>query len=226
LASGGEVLDYIVASGRIEESEARGFFKQIVSAVEYLHFHGIAHRDLKSENFLLDGSKNIKLSGKHLLALTISLDFGLSSNVEIEKKNMLTSCGSPVYSAPELLEGKSYDGKAVDCWSLGINLYAMVVGDLPFTSSNVNELHEMVCNGDYDIPDDVSPDCRDLITHLLRVNPKKRFTIRDIKEHVWFTEGLNIIGLDKSRNIKTEPVKESDLNMKIIEEMEQVDIFK
>jgi serine/threonine protein kinase len=138
---------------------------------------------------------------------------------------VVTSCGSTVYSAPELLEGLPYDGKAVDCWSLGINLYAMVVGDLPFTSPNVSELHEMVCNGDYDIPDDVSPDCRDLITHLLRVNPKKRFTLRDVKEHVWFTGGLNIIGLDRSNPINIEPLKASDLNMKIIEEMDQVVAF-
>jgi serine/threonine protein kinase len=100
----------------------------------------------------------------------------------------------------------------------------MAVGDLPFTSPNVRELHEFACNGDYEIPEDLSPECRDLIDHLLRVNPKKRFTIRDIKEHVWFTEGLNIIGLDRSKNVKnmTVPLKESDLNMKIIEEMEQV----
>lgn len=82
----------------------------------------------------------------------------------------------------------------------------------------------MVCNVDYTIPEDVSPECKDLITHLLRVNPKKRFSVRDIKEHNWFTEGLNIIGLDKSgrAKVKTGPQTEADLDILIIEEMEQV----
>jgi serine/threonine protein kinase len=224
LTNGGDILDYIVARGRIVESEARGFFKQILSAVEYLHSHGITHRDLKPEHFLLDGSKNIKLTGKQLLNFIVLL---VSRSFEVDDKNMVTSCGSTVYSSPELLEGIPYYGKAVDCWSLGVSLYAMVVGDLPFTSPNVSELHEMVCNGDFDIPDDVSPECRDLITHLLRVKPKKRFTIRDIKEHVWFTEGLNIIGPERSNptSFKTEPLKASDLNMTVIKEMDQVDAF-
>jgi serine/threonine protein kinase len=103
-------------------------------------------------------------------------------------------------------------------------LYVMVVGDLPFTSPNVNELHEMVCKGDYNIPVDVSPKCRELINHLLRVNPKQRLTICDVKVHVWFTGGLNTIGLKRAKSL-TGLLNASDLNMTVIKEMDQVDAF-
>ncbi|KAI8829753.1 kinase-like domain-containing protein [Chytridium lagenaria] len=131
-ASGGEVLDYIVAHGRLKEKEARKFIGQIVSALEYCHNLNIAHRDLKSENLLLDTDMSIKIS-----------DFGLS-NIFEQGKTLGTCCGSPVYSAPELIEGKRYVGPK---WT----------HDLPFANSNLTALYESILKGKYDVPDFLSP---------------------------------------------------------------------
>ena len=104
LASGGEMLDIITNKGKMTEDEARKYFRQIVSAVDYCHSHNIVHRDLKAENFLLDDQENIKIS-----------DFGLSNAFD-PSKHLNTCCGSPVYSAPELIESKKYIGPEVDIW--------------------------------------------------------------------------------------------------------------
>jgi len=116
---GGELFDYIVANGVVKEKEARQFFRQIVSAVEYCHANLIVHRDLKPENLLLDADGNIKIS-----------DFGLSNMIEPGK--LLDSfCGSPLYAAPEILLAERYVGPPVDVWSMGVILYALLCGHLP-----------------------------------------------------------------------------------------------
>jgi serine/threonine protein kinase len=144
-ASGGSLFEYIISQGRIHESEAKILVKQMVSAFSYMHGLNIAHRDIKAENILLDYLKNIKIT-----------DFGLS--ISHEPKSLLsTACGSPIYSAPEVIDGKRYSGSEADVWSLGINIYAMVVGDLPFADSNVSALYASICKGHYTVPEFVSP---------------------------------------------------------------------
>ncbi|XP_054651512.1 MAP/microtubule affinity-regulating kinase 3a isoform X15 [Dunckerocampus dactyliophorus] len=170
-ASGGEVFDYLVAHGRMKEKEARAKFRQIVSAVQYCHQKHIVHRDLKAENLLLDADMNIKIA-----------DFGFSNEFTLGNK-LDTFCGSPPYAAPELFQGKKYDGPEVDVWSLGVILYTLVSGSLPFDGQNLKELRERVLRGKYRIPFYMSTDCENLLKRFLVLNPAKRGTL-EVREDV------------------------------------------
>uniref|UniRef100_A0A8C2FVV1 non-specific serine/threonine protein kinase n=1 Tax=Cyprinus carpio TaxID=7962 RepID=A0A8C2FVV1_CYPCA len=176
-ASGGEVFDYLVAHGRMKEKEARAKFRQIVSAVQYCHQKRIVHRDLKAENLLLDADMNIKIA-----------DFGFSNEFIIGSK-LDTFCGSPPYAAPELFQGKKYDGPEVDVWSLGVILYTLVSGSLPFDGQNLKELRERVLRGKYRIPFYMSTDCENLLKKLLVLNPGKRGSLEQIMEDRWMNVG-------------------------------------
>uniref|UniRef100_A0A4W3JR34 MAP/microtubule affinity-regulating kinase 3 n=1 Tax=Callorhinchus milii TaxID=7868 RepID=A0A4W3JR34_CALMI len=172
-ASGGEVFDYLVAHGRMKEKEARAKFRQIVSSVQYCHQKCIVHRDLKAENLLLDADMNIKIA-----------DFGFSNEFTIGNK-LDTFCGSPPYAAPELFQGKKYDGPEVDVWSLGVILYTLVSGSLPFDGQNLKELRERVLRGKYRIPFYMSTDCENLLKKLLVLNPVKRGSLEQIMKDRW-----------------------------------------
>ncbi|XP_021336197.1 MAP/microtubule affinity-regulating kinase 3a isoform X1 [Danio rerio] len=177
-ASGGEVFDYLVAHGRMKEKEARAKFRQIVSAVQYCHQKRIVHRDLKAENLLLDGDMNIKIA-----------DFGFSNEFMVGSK-LDTFCGSPPYAAPELFQGKKYDGPEVDVWSLGVILYTLVSGSLPFDGQNLKELRERVLRGKYRIPFYMSTDCENLLKRFLVLNPAKRGTLEQIMKERWINSGF------------------------------------
>ncbi|VTJ64745.1 Hypothetical predicted protein [Marmota monax] len=176
-ASGGEVFDYLVAHGRMKEKEARAKFRQIVSAVQYCHQKYIVHRDLKAENLLLDADMNIKIA-----------DFGFSNEFTVGNK-LDTFCGSPPYAAPELFQGKKYDGPEVDVWSLGVILYTLVSGSLPFDGQNLKELRERVLRGKYRIPFYMSTDCENLLKKLLVLNPIKRGSLEQIMKDRWMNVG-------------------------------------
>uniref|UniRef100_A0A4X2K6V9 Serine/threonine-protein kinase MARK2 n=1 Tax=Vombatus ursinus TaxID=29139 RepID=A0A4X2K6V9_VOMUR len=176
-ASGGEVFDYLVAHGRMKEKEARAKFRQIVSAVQYCHQKFIVHRDLKAENLLLDADMNIKIA-----------DFGFSNEFTFGTK-LDTFCGSPPYAAPELFQGKKYDGPEVDVWSLGVILYTLVSGSLPFDGQNLKELRERVLRGKYRIPFYMSTDCENLLKKFLILNPSKRGTLEQIMKDRWMNVG-------------------------------------
>mmetsp|Transcript_9707 Transcript_9707/g.18514 ORF Transcript_9707/g.18514 Transcript_9707/m.18514 type:complete len:514 (+) Transcript_9707:61-1602(+) len=175
---GGELFDYIVSRGRLEESEARRMFQEIISGVEYCHSHMVVHRDLKPENLLLDADNHIKLA-----------DFGLSSVMK-DGNFLKTSCGSPNYAAPEVISGSMYAGPEVDVWSCGVILYAILCGSLPFDDENIRNLFRKIKGGVYSIPSYVSPHARDLVTKMLLVEPVKRITIAEIRAHPWFQENL------------------------------------
>ncbi|GMP30635.1 hypothetical protein CsSME_00005210 [Camellia sinensis var. sinensis] len=128
----GELFDYIVEKGRLQEDEARNFFQQIISGVEYCHRNMVVHRDLKPENLLLDSKCNVKIA-----------DFGLS-NIMRDGHFLKTSCGSPNYAAPEVISGKLYAGPEVDVWSCGVILYALLCGTLPFDDENIPNLFKKI----------------------------------------------------------------------------------
>ncbi|CAM4410868.1 unnamed protein product [Lepidochelys olivacea] len=172
-AKNGEMFDHLTSNGHLSESEARKKFWQILSAVEYCHSHHIVHRDLKTENLLLDASMNIKLA-----------DFGFG-NFYKSGEPLSTWCGSPPYAAPEVFEGKEYEGPHLDIWSLGVVLYVLVCGSLPFDGPNLPTLRQRVLEGRFRIPYFMSQDCETLIRRMLVVDPTKRITIAQIKQHKW-----------------------------------------
>ena len=174
--SKGDIISYLIENDTFDESSACKIFQQIISSLEYLHKNNICHRDIKPENILLTENLDAKLS-----------DFGLSKYF---KKNELlnTSCGSPIYAAPEMLQGKSYDGTKIDIWSLGISLYMMISGELPFSVDDENDIKTLIDNvikGYYKELEYMSPECKDLIRRMLETNPEKRITLEEIKRHKW-----------------------------------------
>ncbi|XP_037679637.1 serine/threonine-protein kinase MARK2-like [Choloepus didactylus] len=176
-ASGGELFEHLVVHGSMTEKEARDKFRQIVSAVQYCHQKYVVHRDLKLENLLLDADMNIKIS-----------DFGFSNELRFGEK-LHTFCGSPPYAAPELFQGQEYDGQAVDVWSLGVILYTMVTGSLPFVGEDLKELRERVLRGEYNIPFHVSMECENLLRKCLVLNSSKRGTLEHIMRDLWMNIG-------------------------------------
>ncbi|XP_036090339.1 5'-AMP-activated protein kinase catalytic subunit alpha-2 isoform X1 [Rousettus aegyptiacus] len=176
--SGGELFDYICKHGRVEEMEARRLFQQILSAVDYCHRHMVVHRDLKPENVLLDAHMNAKIA-----------DFGLS-NMMSDGEFLRTSCGSPNYAAPEVISGRLYAGPEVDIWSCGVILYALLCGTLPFDDEHVPTLFKKIRGGVFYIPEYLNRSVATLLMHMLQVDPLKRATIKDIREHEWFKQDL------------------------------------
>ncbi|XP_050430927.1 MAP/microtubule affinity-regulating kinase 3-like isoform X3 [Adelges cooleyi] len=197
-ASGGEVFDYLVLHGRMREKEARAKFRQIVSAVQYCHQKRIIHRDLKAENLLLDAEMNIKIA-----------DFGFSNEFTPGGK-LYTFCGSPPYAAPELFQGKRYDGPEVDVWSLGVILYTLVSGSLPFDGSTLRELRERVLRGKYRIPFYMSTDCENLLKKFLVLNPLKRASLEVIMKDKWMNLGYDGEGGEGELKPYIEPAVSGD----------------
>jgi len=172
--SGGELFDYIVKHGKLKEDDARRFFQQIISGVDYCHRHNVVHRDLKPENLLLDHTLNVKIA-----------DFGLSNMMQ-DGEFLRTSCGSPNYAAPEVISGKLYAGPEVDIWSCGVVLYALLCGTLPFDDEHVTTLFRKIKSGNFPIPDYLNKSVVTLLIHMLQTDPMKRATIEDIRKHDWF----------------------------------------
>ncbi|KAI0514563.1 protein kinase SNF1 [Xylaria bambusicola] len=176
--AGGELFDYIVAHGRLDEQKARRFFQQMICAVEYCHRHKVVHRDLKPENLLLDDQLNVKIA-----------DFGLS-NIMTDGNFLRTSCGSPNYAAPEVISGKLYAGPEVDVWSCGVILYVLLVGRLPFDDDHIPSLFAKIQRGVFTVPQWINSEVADLIRKMLQTNPVQRATIEDIRQDPWFSKDL------------------------------------
>ncbi|KAF8260293.1 hypothetical protein EI94DRAFT_1749033 [Lactarius quietus] len=182
-ASGGELFDHILAHRYLKEKDACRLFAQLISGVWYIHQRKIVHRDLKLENLLLDRNRNV-----------IITDFGFANRFEHRSDDLMqTSCGSPCYAAPELVisEG-AYVGSAVDIWSCGVILYAMLAGYLPFDDDpanpdgdNINLLYRYIVNTPLSFPDYISPEARDLLSIMLQPDPQRRAELSLVMQHPW-----------------------------------------
>ncbi|CAL2268618.1 unnamed protein product [Prunus armeniaca] len=177
---GGELFDK-VSKGKLKEDVARKYFQQLISAVDYCHSRGVCHRDLKPENLLLDENENLKVS-----------DFGLSALGESKRQDGLlhTTCGTPAYVAPEVINRKGYDGTKADIWSCGVILYVLLAGYLPFHDSNLMEMYRKIGKGDFKFPNWCSPEVRKLLSKILDPNPKTRISMAKIMQNSWFRKGL------------------------------------
>ncbi|XP_071749104.1 serine/threonine-protein kinase SIK3 [Lepeophtheirus salmonis] len=192
-AKNGEIFDFVAEKGRLTEGKAGHWFGQILSALDYLHSLGIVHRDLKAENLLLDQEMNVKLA-----------DFGFS-NYYSPGHLLSTWCGSPPYAAPELFEGKEYIGPKADIWSLGVVLYVLVSGSLPFDAPTLQELKSRVLSCQYRVPFFLSNECESLLKGLLVLEPEKRFSLKQIASHPWIKKNYKCEGTQKTLPQKSQP---------------------
>ncbi|CAL9105966.1 CBL-interacting protein kinase 32-like isoform X2 [Musa acuminata AAA Group] len=178
--TGGELFDKISNHGRMREDEARRYFQQLVNAVDYCHSRGVYHRDLKLENLLLDEYGNLKVS-----------DFGLSAlSQQIRGDGLLhTTCGTPNYVAPEVIEDRGYDGATADLWSCGVILFVLLAGYLPFDDDNLMTLYKKISAAEFTYPSWLSFDAMRLIARILDPNPETRLTVPEILEDAWFRKG-------------------------------------
>jgi len=204
----GELYDYLVVHGKMKEKEARIKFRQILSAISYCHKKRVIHRDLKAENLLLDSNNNIKIA-----------DFGFSNNFDPYDK-LDTFCGSPPYAAPELFQGRRYTGPEVDVWSLGVILYVMTTGCLPFNGKNLQEVREAVCRGKYRIPFFITDSCEKLIKKFLVRDPSKRASLDLFRDDPWINEGFTDSPIDVNLD---ETIEKDDEIIDMIVEKYNVD---
>ncbi|XP_050372089.1 CBL-interacting serine/threonine-protein kinase 4 [Argentina anserina] len=182
LATGGELFAKIARHGKLPESLARRYFQQLVSALRFCHESGVAHRDVKPQNLLLDGNGDLKVS-----------DFGLSALPEQLKNGLLhTACGTPAYTAPEVLYRVGYDGSKADAWSCGVILFVLLAGHLPFDDSNLVAMHKKIQRRDYVIPAAVSKPARRIIYQLLDPNPNTRLSVGAVMEKPWFQRAIDL----------------------------------
>ncbi|KAJ7102910.1 hypothetical protein C8R44DRAFT_887632 [Mycena epipterygia] len=177
--NGGQLLDFIIAHGRLRERVARKFARQIASALDYCHRNNVVHRDLKIENILISQSGNIKI-----------IDFGLS-NLYNPSAHLSTFCGSLYFAAPELLNAKLYTGPEVDIWSFGVVLYTLVCGKVPFEDESMPALHAKIKRGLVEYPVWLSAECKHLLTRMLVINPLRRAPLSEIFAHPWMVRGYS-----------------------------------
>ncbi|KAJ6627789.1 hypothetical protein B0H10DRAFT_1991897 [Mycena sp. CBHHK59/15] len=195
---GGELFDFLVNRGRLPAAEALEYFKQIVYGLNYAHTFSIIHRDLKPENILIASLSPplIKIA-----------DWGMAAfappSLQLE-----TSCGSPHYASPEIVNGERYQGNATDIWSCGVILYALLTGRLPFDDKNVKILLSKVKSGKYEMPTWIDPLAMDLLSRMLVVDVSRRITIPEILSHPWLLSTSKPL-TDKLRPLSNPPLPPS-----------------
>jgi len=176
------LFDKIANEGKLPEDKARFYFKQLVEGLEHCHNNGVCHRDLKPENLLLDTDGNLKISDFGFSTLNIG-DADGDGNTRAELLH--TTCGTPNYVAPEVLGKDGYDGKKADVWSIGVILYVLLAGYLPFDENTMAALFQKIKNADFEYPDWFSSEARDLLSKILIPDPAHRAKLSDLKNHPW-----------------------------------------
>jgi len=195
--TGGELFDKIVHQGRLKEDESRKYFQQLIDAVDYCHSRRVYHRDLKPENLLLDGKGNLKIS-----------DFGLSALPQQFREDGLlhTTCGTPNYVAPEVINDKGYHGATADLWSCGVILFVLMAGYLPFDESNLMTLYKKIYRAEFTCPSWFSSGARKLIYKILDPNPRSRITAAQIYKNDWFKKGYTPAKFDKNIDVNFDDI--------------------
>ncbi|GJW94294.1 CBL-interacting serine/threonine-protein kinase 7-like protein [Tanacetum coccineum] len=215
LAIGGELFSQLSRRGKMKESTARHYFQQIVSTLNFCHQNGVAHRDLKPQNLLLDENGNLKIS-----------DFGLSALPESQKDGLLhTACGTPAYTAPEIVRRRGYDGSKADMWSCGIILFSFLAGYLPFDDSNLAEMYRKIHQREYVFPDWIPKQPRIIIQKLLDPNPKTRMSIDTLMNLPWFKKSLKPVPAIEDSSIAEPETTNSGDEMKYKTKMNAFDII-
>ena len=174
---GDELYNYLLKNGRMEVGKVQKIFTQLVGAVSYVHAKGCVHRDLKLENILLDKHENVKL-----------VDFGFTREYQGSTSYLQTWCGTVCYSAPEMLKGEKYAGEKVDVWSLGIILYALLCGELPFDDDDDSVSKGRILKEDPVYPDYMPEGPKELIKKLLSKRPLLRPSLGDVLKDPWLVE--------------------------------------
>ncbi|PHU10870.1 CBL-interacting protein kinase 5 [Capsicum chinense] len=208
---GGELFAKI-AKGRLREDVARGYFQQLISAIDFCHSRGVYHRDLKPENLLLDDAGNLKVT-----------DFGLSAFTDHLRQDGLlhTTCGTPAYVAPEVIGKKGYDGSKADIWSCGVILYVLLAGFLPFQDENIMAMYKKIYRGDFKCPPWFSSESRKLIMKMLEPNPNSRITASKIMDSSWFKKSVP----KTLRHREEEEEEEFGLASEKVKEVETMNAF-
>lgn len=169
--SHGTLHRHLTQHKRLPEAEVRRLVRQLVGALCYLHARSIAHRDIKLENVLLDEWCNVRL-----------IDFGFAI---LSRGKLRVPCGSPAYTAPEILLAHEYDGQLADVWSLGVLIYVMLAGRFPFQGATRAELSRNVLRGSFASPQGLSREPESLLRRVLVLDPHQRYTIDNVRAHPW-----------------------------------------
>ena len=212
--NGGELFDYIVRKQRLSEPNACFMFHQLIDATAYLHGVNVIHRDLKPENLLMHRTR-------HGWLLKVA-DFGLG-NTNDGDVLLKTACGSPCYAAPEMIAGHAYRGNLTDMWSMGVILFALVAGYLPFEDQDTGMLYKKILNAQYQLPHWISQPCRDLIKRILVTDPRSRIDAEGVRSHLWynsFNDSHNMLKtIHAVRSISGSACDEPDISAMVIQQM-------
>ena len=172
-ASGGDLLHCVKSRGHLTEEESIPIFRQVVYGLAHIHSRNILHRDIKLDNILIDSEGGVKIC-----------DFGVSKIINKEA-TIFDQCGTPAYIAPEIITEVGYKGFYVDHWSLGVLLYAMLCGTVPFKAGNMPDLHVLIKKGKFSFPVELSEEAKNMINRLMKANPEERLSIPEILTHPW-----------------------------------------